>query len=666
MRRLSALLLVTLISGLASPVPAQTTPPLLPPDGLTDPTLALGLTGVADYGTARPFVDQMLTARPWFAAVEGEWGTMSADDLIAGGYVDDEGWVTRMPPGMQFIRTIWAYPERTATERAGTYILTYEGEGSIRMSGDARRIDARPGRIIFATEGRPIWLEITEIDPRGVGRPIRNISIVQDKDIPLYEAGVVFRPEWVDMIKDARVLRFMDWAETNGSRVQPGESPLIEARGFWRMKGRGVPLSLMVDLANSVGADPWFNMPHQADDDYVRRYAEYVRDRLDPALKAHVEYSNEVWNEAFPQGRWVREQAAAEWGLPYGHEGGIAFMAREATRDALIWEDVFGSEATTRLDNVLATQTVNAWATGLLLDPQPWIKADPATYLPASAVFDSLAVTTYFSGQFISQPELRDEMIRRIAADPAGAARWITAILSDPEAPDTPLSNRAVLTEMKRFATENGLKLVAYEGGQHILHAFAVPGLTEEQIQAFTDFLIAYIRGPDLARITAMNWDAWREFGDGPYMHFGDVGLASKWGSFSLFDAPGLSNPTADLLRERNRSTPSWWGESGGIRYQQGLLLRGNHRDNALSGTVRSDILLGDAGNDVLVPGPGSDHLNGGDGSDAALLPDPSASVTVTTDGPRTVARGPSGQWTMFSVERLRFADGKETTLPAP
>ncbi|MEZ5449148.1 MAG: hypothetical protein R3E89_09170 [Thiolinea sp.] len=38
----------------------------------------------------------------------------------------------------------------------------------------------------------------------------------------------------------------------------------------------------MVQLANTLNADAWFNIPHLADRDYIQRYATYVRDNLRP------------------------------------------------------------------------------------------------------------------------------------------------------------------------------------------------------------------------------------------------------------------------------------------------------------------------------------------------------------------------------------------------
>lgn len=666
-RHLLAAIVIALTSALAQQGQSQTAPPLLPPEGLDNPTLAYGLSGVADYGTSRPFINQMTTARPWFGAAIGDWETMPTDDLIAGGYVDDEGWVTRMPPGIDAIRTIWAYGEAPGAEqRSGTYILTYEGEGSIQLGGDVQRIDGRPGRIVFRTAGGQLWMDLTDIDPRKTGNYLRNIVIVAEDELALHQAGAIFSPAWLKVIRDARVLRYMTWGDVNNSRTQPGELPLIEARGFWMMKRRGIPVSLMVELANTVGAEPWFCMPHLADDAYVTAYADYVYRNLDPSLVAHVEYSNEAWNGSFAQARWLTEQAGLNWNRPNDFEASLAYGAREATRDALIWEDVFGSDATTRLDNVLAGQTVNIWGTGVLLDPKPWQTAEPDSYFPPTAVFDSFAITTYFGGSFVANAALREDLVRRILDDKATARTWLTEQLMSADVPDTVASNEVILRAQADLAQAAGLRLVAYEGGQHLHHAFAVAGLTEEDLAVLTDFMLSYTKGPEMAAQIALNWDVWSRASQGPYMQFGDVGAGSKWGSFSAYEAPGLSNPMAEVLEQRNASTIPWWPTTGGARFQQGRTVSGTDGPNALSGTIKTDTILAGAGDDLIQPGPGNDHIHGGDGIDTVLLPDAQAATVITSDGTRLVASGPSGRIRLFAVERLRFADGTEVDAPAP
>ena len=102
----------------------------------------------------------------------------------------------------------------------------------------------------------------------------------------------------------------------------------------------GIAIEYMAQLANEVGAIPWFTRPHQADDDYVCRFATYVRDNLDPALSVRAESSNEAWNFSLSQASWLRDQSIAEW----GEERHIDFHAKRATEVARIWEDVFAGK----------------------------------------------------------------------------------------------------------------------------------------------------------------------------------------------------------------------------------------------------------------------------------------------------------------------------------
>ena len=200
--------------------------------------------------------------------------------------------------------------------------MRYDGEGVIRVTGraDNLRYNYRLREVRFdVTPGDgPVALSLLETDPED---PLRNITIIREDQLALSELGVLFNPLWLDRIADMRVLRFMDWMFTNGSvQTKWDDRPTLnDASYVWR----GVPVEVMVALANKVGADPWFNMPHAADDAYMSAFAEYVRDHLDPTLLANVEYSNEVWNFIFPQAVWARDAKTARWGKEAGEGGWI-------------------------------------------------------------------------------------------------------------------------------------------------------------------------------------------------------------------------------------------------------------------------------------------------------------------------------------------------------
>lgn len=88
----------------------------------------------------------------------------------------------------------------------------------------------------------------------------------------------------------------------------------------WSWTERGIPVEILVDLCNRLKSNPWFCMPHRADDDFVRNFARVVRERLVPALKVYVEYSSDVWDYRFRQTR----AAEAE-----GMKRGLAERPRE-------------------------------------------------------------------------------------------------------------------------------------------------------------------------------------------------------------------------------------------------------------------------------------------------------------------------------------------------
>ncbi|WP_232520811.1 calcium-binding protein [Rhodobacter sp. CZR27] len=643
-----------------SEVLAETSAPA-PAGGLANPTLAFNPSGVSDWGTNMPFIDLMDTARTWIGHLPNKWGGMSAAELQEGGFLDENGWVKKIPEGVTRVGTIWDWgsnPDAVA-DRKGVYVLTYEGEGTINPGLDARIISSEPGRIVFENMGgRSLTMDITSTDPNGTGDYIRDISIVAEEDQALHEAGAIFNPDWLALIDDARVLRFMDWGATNNSTVTAGDMPLLEAEGFWPAEEQGVPVEYMVALANETGADPWFCIPHGADAAYIRAYATYVRDHLDPGLTAHVEYSNEVWNWSFQQPHWLAAQALAEWGV--GDAPG--YHVKKAVETALIWQEVFGSEADARLENVLATQTVNTWLTQQLLSGGRWRSMEPDAWVDPTTVFDQLAVTTYFGGAETSNATLRAELLARIQDPDGDAAAWLAERLMDPEHPYSIPQIGDYLQAQADLAHRYGLDLVAYEGGQHVHHSFAVQGLTEAELAVLTTFMAEFVRSDEMAMLYNELWQVWAEVGDGPFMQFGDVGASSRWGSWGLYNSLGDENPRAALLEMLNRNSLPWWEDAeGGAHYQQGVILEGTAGADLLTGTDRIDYLIGGAGDDILIAGTGDDGLNGGEGTDRLVLSGNRADYRLAVEGAGYRLTGPDGSKFVIHIESFTFDDGQVT-----
>ncbi len=633
--------------------------------GVSDPTLSFGLSGVSDYGTQMPFLDIAKTMRAFFASSPGKWSAMGNSQLESEGYLDAGGWPTAIPEGMTLIRTTWDWsssnsdPNATAA-RSGVYVLTYEGTGTLNLGGQAKVISSEPGRIVFENKtGGSMWLDITATDPGGTGDYVRAISVVAEKHLALHEAGVIFNPDWISVIEDARELRFMDWMKTNNSTLSDWADRPQVTDANWSGLG-GVPVEVMVALANQTGTDPWFTMPAQATDEYVRNFAAYVRDHLDPGLVAKVEYSNELWNWAFKQTHWADAQAKALWGAKATN---LDYVAMRATQVAVIWDEVFGAEADARVSNVLGTQTVNPWISNRLLTGSVWLANDPDGFVDPASVFDALAVTTYFGGSTVSSSALRAELIEVLKTPGMDANAWLAAKLMDPDYRSSIPQIAAWWVQQKAVTDKYGLDLVAYEGGQHVHHSFAVSGISEADLALLTTFMTDFVRSPEMGALYDALWEAWSQVSDGAFMQFGDVGAASKWGSWSILNALGDTNPRAEVLAANNAEEASWFGDGGGERYLQGVTLIAGDGGETLIGTGKADILIGGAGDDTIIAGAGNDSINGGAGNDTLILTGHPSDYRVTAQANGHLITTATGANFVVNVETFKFDTGEAMTL---
>jgi hypothetical protein len=645
--------------ALAMPGQAENAP------GVADPVVSWNLSSLSDWNPASPFLDIARLMRPFEGVDDDGKRVMAAGELAAGGHLDPDGYPLRVPHGVAKLRTIWDWSRGPAAgARAGLYILTYEGSGAIRLGGGARVEAEAKGRIVFENKrGTRFWLEITATDPAGRGDHIRALSIIRAEHAALAATGAVFDPGWLKQVQGARELRFMDWMRTNNSTEVAWPDRPLPRHASW--SARGAPVEIMVRLANEAGVDPWFTIPHAADDDYVTDFATYVRDHLDPRLKVHVEYSNEIWNRAFEQFDWLRAQAIADWGAEAGKDFALMdYHARQATRVALIWQEVFGPEADARLVNVLGAQTAYPGRSERLLAPATWAERDPEGYVAPDEVFEELAVTGYFGGSLVSNADLRKELLLRTRTPGGRAYGWMfEQIAFDDRLRDSIPAVLDKLAEQKAIADRHGLRLVLYEGGQHVHHSFAVRDLPEAEVEALQDVLEGFVRSPEMEALYTHIWEGWAAIGQGPFMQYTEMGAPSRWGSWGLLAHRGDRTPRADFILSRQARGGSWWGEGGGPQYLHGVIVEGSEGPDRLSGTDEEDYLLGAGGDDIFIANPGNDGINGGAGIDTYVLPGVPEDHAVEPEGAGYRVTGPMGSDFLVGIERLEFDGGVTRTL---
>ena len=542
----------------AAPLPTDdpTFPSFAP---ITNQHLCMNLAGINDWSVEQPFLNVMKTARPWIGHLPGQWGGWTHDDLARAGALSPDGWPTRLPPELTGIATLILtdLPE-DALGVAGRYVLTYQGNGTLKLDGRAKLAQAEPGRILFDyTPGEgTVLITLTAIDATN---PIRDIVVVRAARAQALADGGIFNPDWLTRIRGVKGLRFMDWMATNDSLLStPADRPLPSDYTYARI---GAPVEVMVALANELQADPWFTLPHLATDDFARTYAQIVHDTLDPKLHAQVEYSNEVWNWQFAQARWAEEQGKARWGKD---SAWVQFYALRAAELMEVWSEVF-ADAPDRLVRIVAVQTGWLGLEEQILDA-PLVVAEGRAAPAAS--FDGYAVTGYFSGligsdqKFVavkdwlkqSTEAARDEAALQ-GLKGAEAEAYVTAHrhdlatklaakeLRDGSVTGDPTDSLAfvlgqILPYHAAIAADRGLRLVMYEGGTHVV------GIGQQaDDEELTAFFTRLNYAPEMGVLYAELLAGWQLQSDAPFNAFVDVNRASKWGSFGALRHLGDDNP---------------------------------------------------------------------------------------------------------------------------
>ena len=117
--------------------------------------------------------------------------------------------------------------------------------------------------------------------------PLRNIRVYY----PGFEhtaARFPFHPLYLKDLEWFETIRFMDWSHANSNDESVWADRPRRTQDYAALR-KGVPLEDQILLANQLGANPWFTIPHNATDDYVRQFARTVRDTLRPDVTVYVE-----------------------------------------------------------------------------------------------------------------------------------------------------------------------------------------------------------------------------------------------------------------------------------------------------------------------------------------------------------------------------------------
>ena len=484
------------------------------------PKMGINLAGPADWNTELPFVDVFKLSRPWISQQKGKpWGQGPRLDL------DEHGWVRSLQPDC------WAETLLCTIDGghypSGRYTVFYDGKGKIEVGNAARIVEEHPGRLVIevdSTKGA-IFLRITQTDPADY---VRNIRVIMPGFEEVYEKEP-FHPDFLKRWAGVRCFRFMDWMETNGSRIARWEDrPVLEDATFC---AKGIPLELMIDLCNRQKADAWFCMPHLADDEYIRKFAQLVKDRLNRELKVYLEYSNEVWNGMFEQSPWAGEQGIRLGFAEKPWEAAWRYTAWRSVQIFRIWEEVFGGRD--RLVRVLPSQAANPYVSEQILSFQ-----DAYRHADVLAIAPYISMNIHSSGNGPTAEEV---------------AQWSLDKLLDH------VENRSLpqaiewMKRQKEVANRLRVGLVAYEAGQHLV---AVGDANRNE--KLVELLKQANRHPRMGNIYDKYFQAWQEIGGGLCCHFSSVGRWSQWGSWGLLEYADESPAQSPKFQAFQRWLNKW------------------------------------------------------------------------------------------------------------
>ncbi len=482
----------------ARPAAAHTTPsdPVAIPT--RSPLVGINLSGIAYFGAQFPFADLTKSS--------GGWSSRYSDGAFRGEFpAVRDGLPTALHPGQHAVAVMgWPgthYP-------AGRYVVLWDGDGDIGFPLSRVKVAERQAHRIVAevdnSEG--FWVGIERTDPAD---PVRNVRVLWPGTEATYTTQP-FNPEYLKKIAPFKVLRFMDWARTNDNRPPLGQwANRAHLGDATYTDGAGVPFERMIDLANTLHADPWLCVPHLANDDFVRRMAQLVHDRLAPDLNLHIEYSNEVWNGGFAQSKWALEQSK-KLGLPAPNGQPGAFYAQRSVQIFKIFEDVFGPADRRRLVRVIAGQS--AW-TNFAETALAW--KDTAAHT------DVLAIAPYFEAA--------------AAADKTNAAETLATPADDIARQmfdDIGAKLTAQIRSNATLARKHKVRLEAYEGGSGNT-TFYFP---QEQQDAMTNALAAANRSPVMREVYKAFYSTWAANGGGLMLQYSGIGAWSKWGFWGALE----------------------------------------------------------------------------------------------------------------------------------
>ena len=474
---------------------------------------------------------------------------------------DKNGWPTKLnggKAGVFFLRNV-----ALAALPKGNYNVLYDGEGQIDYQQNAKLVSRKAGEdtIRFDARADGFMTAIAQIVKSNPTNPLKNIRIImpggicenspftpvasqsdcgKDKylDFKTHYATLIFNPDYLEFMKDFGVIRMMPMSGITRTPDEKWEQrPNMQEATWGGIYGsRGAPLEIQIALANRLQADPWLNVPHIADDNYMRKFAQYVKKHLSQNLIPHIEYTNEAWNSNFVHNEHMQKMGIAQKLDQDALLAGYKYYAKRSLEFFDIWDDVYDGQVKSGRKQFV--RIIGGW------DTRPDISSIILAYKDTYKSTDAIAIAPYIGGNLrgFRESETVDD---------------IFALLNDKKSYRSLPKIMHELNQHAKLAKEFGVSLVAYEGGQGL-----VDWAARDYLQHPNPLFYAANRDTRMNDLYQKLYQQWRDLGAGLFVAFSaprSCNWSGCWGlkehiKQAVEDAPKLQ-ASLNFMQNNKR----WW-----------------------------------------------------------------------------------------------------------
>ncbi len=517
--------------------------------------VGFNVSGIYKLNSSLPFTDLFKLSQGWYTSCEYDWQTKQAIDpgCTANNSfntkeqdwldIDANGWVRSLPLRSErpIFTSVISSINLPTHFPLGSYVALYEGEGDIRVEGGVIIKSQSQGRIAFdiTTVKKGLKIRIKTTNPQNY---IRNIHLIAARNESSFRHNRI-NPDYISKVRPFNAIRFMPWQNSkNTTLINWSERPTLNHSHY--NTNKGVPIEIMVDVANQANADPWFSMPYKANDDFIRNFARLVKQRLNHGRKVYVEYSNEVWNALYPVHHMAARQAISRWPSKYKEKAGLRkqylianWYGEKSAKTCQIWKQEFGTQSG-RVICVIAsfarTPDIGREALACPL----------SSYAPCASGMGAYAVAPYF-GDNVALIKNRAQVKQWAHSGEAGLNKLFNELDHGGELNGGPAGGSIQLAYengMKgsiQVAREFGLELVAYEAGQHLKrddppHTIRDPAIKQMFLKANLD--------PRMGKLYTKYLNTWRQAGGGLLLHFYGIAESEPDTAFGMLESVYSAN----------------------------------------------------------------------------------------------------------------------------